>query len=182
MIFYSFWERAPAPTTSDSPVSSQLQTRTPSTVSVPLAMPLNEDSRRIIYRLLEYNTLLDSSDCNLEVWVNLALDLERFYNYFDGFVILHGTDTLPFAASALSFILENLTKPVVMTGSELPIDRLRNDGRNNLLGSLLIAGGGYDIPEVTVFVHDEVSFHALLIWRSGFYRARCLVNQSELAT
>ncbi|VDL18931.1 unnamed protein product [Hymenolepis diminuta] len=119
-------------------------------------MPLNENGRRIIYRLLEYDTLLDSSDCTLDVWINMALDIEQFYDHFDGFVILHGTDTLPYAASALSFILENLSKPIVMTGSELPIDRLRNDGRHNLLGSLLIAGGGYDIPEVTVFVQNEL--------------------------
>ncbi|VDM17239.1 unnamed protein product [Hydatigera taeniaeformis] len=131
-------------------------TSTPSTISFPLAMPLDEDGRRILYRLLEYDTLLDSSDCQVGVWVNLAKDLERFYDYFDGFVILHGTDTLPYAASALSFILENLTKPVVMTGSELPIDRLRNDGRTNLLGSLLFAGGGYDIPEVTVFIQNAL--------------------------
>lgn len=133
-------------------------------------MPLDEDGRRIIYRLLEYDTLLDSSDCQLEVWVNLAKDLERFYDHFNGFVILHGTDTLPYAASALSFILENLTKPVVMTGSELPIDRLRNDGRLNLLGSLLFAGGGYNIPEVTVFIQNEVRWlsHGTLFFRELF--------------
>ena len=108
-------------------------------------MSLNENDRRVIYRLLEYENLLDSSNCGLDVWINLAKDLERFYEYFDGFVILHGTDTLPYAASALSFILENLAKPVVLTGSELPIDRLRNDGRHNLLGALLFAGGGYDM-------------------------------------
>ena len=119
-------------------------------------MALNENGRRIVYRLLEYDNLLDSSNCGLDVWINLAKDVKRFYNHFDGFVILHGTDTLPYAASALSFILENLSKPVVMTGSELPIDRLRNDGRQNLLGALLFAGGGYDIPEVTVFVQNEV--------------------------
>lgn len=146
----------------------ECKTQTPSTTSAALAMPLNEDGRRIIYRLLEYNTLLDSSDCTLDIWINLALDIERFYDHFDGFVILHGTDTLPYAASALSFILENLSKPIVMTGSELPIDRLRNDGRHNLLGALLIAGGGYDIPEVTVFFQNEVSY-CLSIFRYGVH-------------
>ncbi|CDS35712.1 Ankyrin [Echinococcus multilocularis] len=151
-----FWEHAPLFYSSTSLPPTSIKTSTPSTVSLPLALPLDEDKRRILYRLLEYDTLLDSSDCQLEVWINLAKDLERFYDYFDGFVILHGTDTLPYAASALSFILENLTKPVVMTGSELPIDRLRNDGRINLLGSLLFAGGGYNIPEVTVFIQNEL--------------------------
>ncbi|VDN97404.1 unnamed protein product [Rodentolepis nana] len=157
-----FWDRAPKTTSEHSPDRGRYSTQTPSTVSVPLAMPLNENGRRIIYRFLEYNTLLDSSDCNLEVWIKLALDIEQFYDHFDGFVILHGTDTLPYAASALSFILENLSKPIVMTGSELPIDRLRNDGRHNLLGSLLIAGGGYDIPEVTVFVQNEGFLHSFI--------------------
>nr|CDS29446.1 Ankyrin [Hymenolepis microstoma] len=151
-----FWDSAPQAANEHSPDRGHHLTQTPSTVSVPLAMPLNENGRRIIYRFLEYNTLLDSSDCNLDFWVKLALDIEKFYDHFDGFVILHGTDTLPYAASALSFILENLSKPIVMTGSELPIDRLRNDGRHNLLGSLLIAGGGFDIPEVTVFVQNEL--------------------------
>lgn len=153
---HPFWEHAPLFYSSTSLPPTSIKTSTPSTVSLPLALPLDEDGRRILYRLLEYDTLLDSSDCQLEVWINLAKDLERFYDYFDGFVILHGTDTLPYAASALSFILENLTKPVVMTGSELPIDRLRNDGRINLLGSLLFAGSGYDIPEVTVFIQNEL--------------------------
>ncbi|VDK39206.1 unnamed protein product [Taenia asiatica] len=155
-FYFRFWEHAPPLDNSTSTSSTSIKTSTPSTVSMPLAMPLDEDGRRILYRLLEYDTLLDSSDCQLEVWINLAKDLERFYDHFNGFVILHGTDTLPYAASALSFILENLTKPVVMTGSELPIDRLRNDGRTNLLGSLLFAGGGYNIPEVTVFIQNEL--------------------------
>ncbi len=141
---------------SPSPEGMGLPTSTPSTASVPLVMPLNKEKRRIVYRLLEYDDLLDSSNCDMDRWVNLAKDIERYYDYFDGFVILHGTDTLPFAASALSFIFENLSKPIVMTGSELPISELRSDGRHNLLGALLFAGGGYDIPEVTVYVQNEV--------------------------
>ncbi|VDD79356.1 unnamed protein product [Mesocestoides corti] len=151
-----FFERGPAIAGFASPEWETPPTSTPSTVSIPLAMPLNDHKRRIVYRLLEYDTLLDSSNCSIDVWINLAQDIERFYDDFDGFVIIHGTDTLPYAASALSFIFENLAKPVVITGSELPIRELRSDGRHNLLGALLFAGGGYDIPEVTVYVQNEL--------------------------
>lgn len=158
---------------SSPPDVMTLPTSWPSTVSVPLCMPLDANRRRIVYRLIEYDELLDSSNCGMTQWINLAKDVELYYEYFDGFVILHGTDTLPFGASALSFIFENLTKPVVMTGSELPISELRSDGRHNLLGALLFAGGGYDIPEVTVYSQNKVLLHSIPIaslplWFSWF--------------
>ena len=74
---------------------------------------------RVLYCIYEYNTLLDSCNMNMEDWARLARDVERHYHQFDGFVILHGTDTMCYTASALSFMLENLRKPVVLTGAQV---------------------------------------------------------------
>jgi len=97
---------------------------------------------------------VDSSEVGPTHWLWIAQMLERHYGDFDGFVILHGTDTLAYTASALSFLCVNLAKPVVMTGSQLPIFTLRSDARQNLLHALLVAGaravGLPIIPEVTV--------------------------------
>lgn len=93
----------------------------------------------------------------MDDWVRIARDINHYYERYDGFLILHGTDTMAYTASALSFMLENLGKPVVLTGSQVPMFELRSDGWNNFLGALLIAGGVCAIPEVTVFFHDRVS-------------------------
>jgi lysophospholipase len=73
-------------------------------------------------------------------WVKIAQDIKQSYEFFDGFVILHGTDTLSYTASALSFMLENLGKTVIITGSQIPIFETRTDGKDNFLGALIIAG------------------------------------------
>jgi len=78
---------------------------------------------------------------------------QKWYNTFDGFVILHGTDTLSYTASALSFMLENLGKPVIVTGSQIPIFEARSDGRDNFLGALIVAGS-FCIPEVRFSAHQ----------------------------
>jgi L-asparaginase len=83
---------------------------------------------------------IDSSNMNPEVWVELAKLIEKNYKTYDGFVILHGSDTMSFSASALSFMLENLGKPVVLTGSQLPIGVIRTDGKENLITAIEIAG------------------------------------------
>jgi L-asparaginase len=83
---------------------------------------------------------IDSSDMQPEIWVRLAKTIEQHYADFDGFVILHGSDTMSFTASALSFMLENLAKPVVLTGSQLPIGVIRTDGKENLITAIEIAG------------------------------------------
>jgi lysophospholipase len=80
---------------------------------------------------------------------------QRSYELFDGFVILHGTDTLSYTASALSFMLENLGKTVIVTGSQIPIFEIRSDGRDNFLGALIVAGS-YCIPEVCVFFNHKL--------------------------
>jgi L-asparaginase len=82
---------------------------------------------------------LDSSNINIQDWQNIASIIEGKYEYFDGFVVLHGSDTMSYSASALSFMLENLTKPVVFTGSQLPIGDLRTDAKENLITAIQIA-------------------------------------------
>ena len=82
---------------------------------------------------------IDSSDMNTEAWIALAEIIESQYHRVDGFVILHGSDTMSFSASALSFMLENLDKPVIFTGSQLPIGDLRTDAKENLITSIQIA-------------------------------------------
>ncbi|MCL4151386.1 UNVERIFIED_CONTAM: hypothetical protein GTU68_033654 [Idotea baltica] len=81
--------------------------------------------------------------------------LQNEYRNFDGFVVLHGTDTLAYTASALSFMMENLGKPVIITGSQIPLFETRSDGRDNFIGSVIIAGG-YAIPEVSVFFNNKL--------------------------
>ena len=82
---------------------------------------------------------IDSSNMNPDKWVQIVLIIEEKYNLFDGFVVLHGSDTMSYSASALSFMLENLTKPVVFTGSQLPIGDLRTDAKENLITAIQIA-------------------------------------------
>lgn len=83
---------------------------------------------------------IDSSDMNPEHWITIAEVIEKNYNDFDGFVVLHGSDTMSYTASALSFMLKNLSKPVIFTGSQLPIGDLRTDAKENLITAIQIAG------------------------------------------
>ncbi len=102
-----------------------------------------------------FDPILDSSNMDAEVWVELARIIEKNYNAFDGFVILHGSDTMAYTASALSFMLENLAKPVVLTGSQLPIGEIRTDAKENLITALEIAAtkkhGVSRVPEVCIY-------------------------------
>ncbi len=101
------------------------------------------------------NPVLDSSNMNPALWVKIARTVEKNYNLYDGFVILHGTDTMAYTASALSFMFENLDKPVILTGSQLPIGTLRTDGKENLITSVEIAAarknGRAMVPEVCIY-------------------------------
>lgn len=98
--------------------------------------------------------LIDSSDLKPEVWKELCGIILKNYEKYCGFVILHGTDTMAYSASALSFMLDNLTKPVVFTGSQLPIGKIRTDGRENLIAALEIAAAYIEdkavVPEVSI--------------------------------
>ncbi|XP_063230897.1 L-asparaginase-like [Bacillus rossius redtenbacheri] len=123
--------------------------------NTPFVMPQSPGRRRVVYTLFEYQPLLDSSQMTPRHWTRLAQDIERVYEWYEGFVVLHGTDTLAYTASALSFMLENLGKTVIVTGAQIPIFESRSDGREHLVGSLLLAGN-YCIPEVTVFFSDKL--------------------------
>jgi L-asparaginase len=102
-----------------------------------------------------FNPPMDSSNMHPGVWVELAGIIEKNYAAYDGFVILHGSDTMAFTASALSFLLENLSKPVVLTGSQLPIGEIRTDAKENIITALEIAaarkGGKALVPEVCIY-------------------------------
>lgn len=112
---------------------------------------------RLNYRLdvHSFDPILDSSNMTPEIWAELATLIRDKYDDFDGFVILHGSDTMAFTASALSFMLENLSKPVVLTGSQLPIGEIRTDAKENLITALEIAAtknnGKAMIPEVCIY-------------------------------
>uniref|UniRef100_A0A915K325 asparaginase n=1 Tax=Romanomermis culicivorax TaxID=13658 RepID=A0A915K325_ROMCU len=110
---------------------------------------------RIVYWLFEYEPLLDSSDMTFDDWIKIAKDVYRSYDNYDGFVILHGTDTLSYTASALSFMFENLSKPVILTGAQIPVVEVRSDGRENLIGALILAAN-YDITEVCVYFNNKL--------------------------
>ncbi|XP_060117567.1 60 kDa lysophospholipase-like [Heteronotia binoei] len=120
-----------------------------------LVLPLSKENKRIIYTITELSPLLDSSNMTPADWGKIAKCLQANYEKYDGFVILHGTDTMAYTASALSFMCENLGKTIVLTGSQVPIYELRNDGRSNLLGSLLIAGQ-FVIPEVCLYFYNKL--------------------------
>jgi L-asparaginase len=88
---------------------------------------------------VSFETPIDSSNMNPEKWAEIAVIIEDNYARFDGFVVLHGSDTMSYSASALSFMLENLSKPVIFTGSQLPIGDLRTDAKENLITAIQIA-------------------------------------------
>ncbi|MDR1371346.1 MAG: asparaginase [Dysgonamonadaceae bacterium] len=108
---------------------------------------------------IQFNPPIDSSDMDPERWCTLVRIIEDNYNNYDGFVILHGTDTMAYSASVLSFMLENPDKPVILTGSQLPIGKIRTDGKENLITALEIAvdkdsEGNAMVPEVCVFFQN----------------------------
>ncbi|KAF8334233.1 asparaginase-domain-containing protein [Cantharellus anzutake] len=104
-----------------------------------LVTPASSTDKRIRYVILEWQPILDSSDMGHHDWIRLATEVELNYAYFDAFLILSGTDTICYTSSALSFLLEDLGKTVIITGAQIPLSQLRNDAVDNLLGSLSIA-------------------------------------------
>ncbi|MFQ6370974.1 asparaginase [Shewanella sp. YIC-542] len=107
------------------------------------------------FELHEYSPLIDSSNMSPAHWQMIANDIEANYDKYDGFVILHGTDTMAFTASALSFMLQDLAKPVIITGSQIPLSELRSDGQTNLLNALYIAAN-YPVAEVCLFFNNKL--------------------------
>jgi L-asparaginase len=110
---------------------------------------------------VSFDPVRDSSDIDPATWTRLAEIIEAGYENFDGFVILHGTDTMSYSASALSFMLENLAKPVIFTGSQLPIGLLRTDGREHLITAIEIAAARRDnlpaVPEVCIYFNNRLT-------------------------
>jgi L-asparaginase len=109
---------------------------------------------------IQFDPPLDSSDISPEDWIKMAEIIGENYNKYNGFVILHGTDTMAYSASALSFMLQNLHKPVIFTGAQLPIGIPRTDGRENLLTSIEIASGEQNhepiVPEVCIYFENRL--------------------------
>lgn len=107
-----------------------------------------------------YSPPLDSSNMNPAIWVELASIIEKNYHRYDGFMIMHGSDTMAFTASALSFLFENLSKPVVLTGSQLPIGEIRTDARENIITAMEIAAACHDgkatLPEVCICFDSKI--------------------------
>ncbi len=102
------------------------------------------------FTIHDYDPLLDSSNMTPREWVKIARDIAGHYDDYDGFIVLHGTDTMAYTASALPFMLDGLAKPVIITGSQIPLCEVRNDARENLITSLLIASN-HNIAEVCLY-------------------------------
>ncbi|KAH8827057.1 L-asparaginase [Flagelloscypha sp. PMI_526] len=149
----------------------------------PKSSVAGSQSKSIRYAILEWHPLLDSSNidikgmfnCNIFCnnphssidWVRIATEIELNYSLFDAFVVLHGTDTMAYSSSALSFLLEDLGKTVILTGAQIPLSALRNDAVENLLGALTIAGH-FIIPEVCVYFNHNL-FRGNRVSKSSSY-------------
>jgi L-asparaginase len=107
-----------------------------------------------------FDPVIDSSDVSPDMWIRIADTISEKYDEFDGFVVLHGTDTMAYSASALSFMLSGLEKPVVFTGAQLPIGVLRTDGKENLITAIEIAAARHDnmavVPEVCIYFENKL--------------------------
>jgi len=120
-----------------------------------LITPESPFDSRIRFRVQEFDNLIDSSCIDLTDISHIAQVVEKNYRDYDGFVIIHGTDTMAYTASTLSFMFENLNKTVVVTGSQIPISNLRSDAVDNLLGALMVAGP-FQIPEVVIYFDNKI--------------------------
>lgn len=107
------------------------------------------------YVIHEFENPIDSANMTLSHWQQIGEHIKKHYDNYDGFVVLHGTDTMSYTASALSFMFEHLNKPIILTGSQLPLFETRNDARENLINALWIAGN-YVIPEVCVYFNNKL--------------------------
>ncbi|KAM0788513.1 hypothetical protein ACM66B_001643 [Microbotryomycetes sp. NB124-2] len=167
---YSAWSRNAASKTSSGantpaldrsatpesdPTALTVQTTEGPRLLPSLVTPRTAQGKRIRYAIHEYDKLIDSSEVELGDWIRIATDIELNYRLYDGFVILHGTDTMAYSASALSFLLEDLGKTVILTGAQIPLSELFTDAIDNMLASLILAGH-YAIPEVCVFFNNTL--------------------------
>ena len=120
-----------------------------------IVTPISIYDKRVYYRILEFDHIIDSANMNLEYWKLIGKAISHNYDKYDGFVIIHGTDTMSYTASILSFQLENLNKPVILTGSQIPLAEMRNDGIKNLIDSLTIAAI-FHVPEVCIMFNGSL--------------------------
>ncbi|PSK59352.1 lysophospholipase [Elsinoe australis] len=150
---------APRPSFNDGsypePMSIVIDDRGTTKAVQSLRTPRSSYHRCVRYSVLEFQELLDSSSINAAGWDEIARSIYRNYTLYDGFVVLHGTDSLAYTSSALSFMLQNLGKPVILTGSQAPMMQLQNDATDNLLSSLVIAGH-FMIPEVCLLFNFKL--------------------------
>jgi len=140
----------------------------------------------LIIKTITFNPTLDSSNMNPITWIKIARTIERHYTTYDGFVVLHGTDTMAYTASALSFMFENLDKPIILTGSQLPIGTLRTDGKENLITAVEIAAaknnGMSIVPEVCIYFDFKLYRGNRTVKRDAeLFSAFRSVNYPELA-
>lgn len=136
----------------------------------------------IYYQIKEYDPLKDSSNMDMDDWIGIALDIEKNYHHYDSFIILHGTDTISYTASALSFLFQNLGKSIIITGSQIPFCEVRNDAYSNLIGSIMIASR-YVIPEVCVLFNNKLfRGNRVIKHNSENFHAFDSPNMSPLAT
>ena len=109
---------------------------------------------------IAFENPLDSSNMNFETWTKIGDEIFKNYDYFDGFVILHGTDTMSYTASALSLMFQNLTKPIILTGSQLPLGQVRTDGKENLITAIEIASKKRNnlsvVNEVAIYFENQL--------------------------
>ncbi len=117
-------------------------------ISTPIA-----DSTRVYYKVLQYESLIDSTDMTYDRYVEMVQTVEANYALYDAFIIVHGTDTLEYSAAALSFMFENLDKTIIITGSQIPLSDQKNDAVMNLLGCLRVISK-FTVPEVCVYFRD----------------------------
>jgi 60kDa lysophospholipase len=118
-------------------------------------MPESSYGKRVMFKIAEYQPLVDSVNIDMTDWVRIASDIEANYEMFDAFIVLHGTDTMAYTASALSFMLQDLGKTVILTGSQIPMCVQRSDAISNLQTALILAGH-FVIPEVSIFFGDKL--------------------------
>ncbi|MCK3685917.1 asparaginase [Maribellus sp. YY47] len=139
-----------------------------------------------IIKTVTFNPALDSSNMNPMIWIKIAKTIERYYSQYDGFVVLHGTDTMAYTASALSFMFENLDKPIIFTGSQLPIGMIRTDGKENLITAVEIAAAKQNgvaiVPEVCIYFDFKLYRGNRTVKRDAeLFSAFRSVNYPELA-
>ncbi|MFT4060546.1 MAG: asparaginase [Legionella sp.] len=118
-------------------------------------LPLLQHPDLPAFTIKEYQPLLDSSNMTVTEWNRIAKDIADHYEQFDGFIVFHGTDTMAYTASALSFMLENLAKPVIITGSQIPLSEVRNDALDNIVTSLWLCAH-QSIQEVCIYFNQRL--------------------------